>query len=124
MLFTWDTTNLCIVFKQWHIRSTPGLIVSLVAVVLIAMGYEGLRATCRLYEQSIEARVETAPSESCPCPKPLSSLACRFSFAILQRVRVFRLIVCVPNYCPCQSKRSRLYENHVLCQVCTVKKRA
>ncbi|OAA74036.1 Ctr copper transporter family protein [Cordyceps fumosorosea ARSEF 2679] len=51
MLFTWDTTNLCIVFKQWHIRSTPGLIASLIAVVLIAMGYEGLRATCRVYER-------------------------------------------------------------------------
>ncbi|OAA78179.1 Ctr copper transporter family protein [Akanthomyces lecanii RCEF 1005] len=64
MLFTWDTTNLCIVFKQWHIRSTPGLIVSLIAVVLIAMGYEGLRATCRMYEKSMEARVDSAPNAS------------------------------------------------------------
>lgn len=64
MLFTWDTTNLCIVFKQWHIRSTPGLVVSLLAVVLIAMGYEGLRATCRMYEQSMEARVDLAPRQN------------------------------------------------------------
>ncbi|EJP70319.1 hypothetical protein NHJ13051_009892 [Beauveria bassiana] len=62
MLFTWDTTNLCIVFEQWHIRTTPGLIISLIAVVLIAMGYEGLRATCRVYEKSIDARVESAPN--------------------------------------------------------------
>lgn len=64
MLFTWDTNNLCIVFKQWHIRSTPGLIISLIAVVLIAMGYEGLRAMSRTYEKSIASRVDTAPSES------------------------------------------------------------
>ncbi|OAQ99313.1 hypothetical protein LLEC1_06066 [Akanthomyces lecanii] len=64
MLFTWDTTNLCIVFKQWHIRSTPGLVASLVAVVLIAMGYEGLRATCRMYEKSMAARVDSAPSRN------------------------------------------------------------
>ncbi|KAJ3484419.1 hypothetical protein NLG97_g7053 [Lecanicillium saksenae] len=62
MLFTWDTTNLCIVFKQWHIRTTPGLIISLIAVVLIAMGYEGLRATSRLYEQSVQARIVSAPN--------------------------------------------------------------
>jgi len=64
MLFTWDTTNLCIVFEQWHIRTTPGLIISLIAVVLIAMGYEGLRATCRVYERSIDARVESAPRQN------------------------------------------------------------
>lgn len=64
MLFTWDTNNLCIVFKQWHIRSTPGLVISLIAVVLIAMGYEGLRALSRTYEKSIASRVDTAPSES------------------------------------------------------------
>lgn len=76
MLFTWDTTNLCIVFKQWHIRSTPGLIISLLAVVLIAMGYEGLRATCRMYEKSMEARVDSAPSESCSPSHVPSPLLC------------------------------------------------
>ncbi|XWW97261.1 hypothetical protein V2A60_005243 [Cordyceps javanica] len=64
MLFTWDTTNLCIVFERWHIRSTPGLVASLIAVVLIAMGYEGLRATSRIYERSIDARVESAPRQN------------------------------------------------------------
>jgi len=33
MLFTWDTTNLCIVFRQWHIRSTASLIVSLLLLL-------------------------------------------------------------------------------------------
>lgn len=73
MLFTWDTTNLCIVFEQWHIRTTPGLVFSLLAVVLIAMGYEALRAASRVYEKSIDARKNSAPSEyhfSCPPPPP------------------------------------------------------
>ncbi|PTB81441.1 Ctr copper transporter [Trichoderma longibrachiatum ATCC 18648] len=44
MLFTWDTTNLCIVFRQWHVRSTASLIFSLLAVVLLGIGYEALRS--------------------------------------------------------------------------------
>ncbi|KAF7560870.1 hypothetical protein G7046_g3270 [Stylonectria norvegica] len=62
MLFTWDTTNLCIVFRQWHVRSTISLIVSLLAVVLLAVGYEGLRALSRRYEALLARRVETLPS--------------------------------------------------------------
>lgn len=66
MLFTWDTNNLCIVFKQWHIRSTPGLLFSLIAVVLIGMGYEALRAGTRRYEVIMDRRLNSTPSES-PC---------------------------------------------------------
>ncbi|EFY85823.1 CTR2 long splice variant [Metarhizium acridum CQMa 102] len=63
MLFTWDTTNLCIVFRQWHIRSTPGLIFSLVAVVLLAMGYEALRALSRRFEASVDRRMSALPRD-------------------------------------------------------------
>lgn len=73
MLFTWDTTNLCIVFRQWHIRSAASLALSLVAVVLLAMGYEALRALSRRYEDSISRRVAALPSEfasSSPPPPP------------------------------------------------------
>lgn len=63
MLFTWDTTNLCIVFRQWHVRSTPGLIVSLAAVVLLAMGYEALRALSRTYEDAINQRLSVMPHD-------------------------------------------------------------
>lgn len=66
MLFTWDTNNLCIVFKQWHIRSTPGLLFSLIAVVLIGMGYEALRAGTRRYEVIMARRLDSTPSESPP----------------------------------------------------------
>ncbi|GAB0132850.1 hypothetical protein EsDP_00001274 [Epichloe bromicola] len=61
MLFTWDTRNLCIVFRQWHIRTTPGLILSLAAVVLLAMGYEALRALSRAYEDGINQRLSVMP---------------------------------------------------------------
>ncbi|KAF6838471.1 ctr copper transporter family protein [Colletotrichum musicola] len=62
MLFTWDTKNLCIVFRQWHVRSTGGLVISLLLVVALAAGYEALRAASRRYEQSVNKRVEALPS--------------------------------------------------------------
>lgn len=63
MLFTWDTSNLCIVFRQWHIRTTPGLIISLIAIVLIGMGYEALRSLSRSYEAASEKHLQSMPSE-------------------------------------------------------------
>jgi copper transporter 1 len=64
MLFTWDTNNLCIVFRQWHINSIPSLLFSLVAIVFIATGYEGLRALSKKYELDVAKRLETIPSKS------------------------------------------------------------
>ncbi|KAF3769279.1 hypothetical protein M406DRAFT_52399 [Cryphonectria parasitica EP155] len=64
MHFTWDTTNLCIVFESWHIRSTVGLIFSLLAVVLIGMGYEALRAGTRRYEIAMNKRMESVPRQN------------------------------------------------------------
>ncbi|KAH6606499.1 hypothetical protein Trco_005652 [Trichoderma cornu-damae] len=66
MLFTWDTTNLCIVFRQWHIRSNASLVLSLVALVLIGIGYEALRSVSRRYEASLAARLETVPNATAP----------------------------------------------------------
>lgn len=63
MLFTWDTTNLCIVFRQWHIRSTASLILSLAAIVILSIGYEGLRSLSRRYELAVSKRIEALPSE-------------------------------------------------------------
>ncbi|RWA13262.1 hypothetical protein EKO27_g1873 [Xylaria grammica] len=50
MLFTWDTTNLCIVFRQWHVTGSASLIFSLLAIVAICAGYEALREGTRKYE--------------------------------------------------------------------------
>ncbi|KAF4967611.1 hypothetical protein FSARC_4858 [Fusarium sarcochroum] len=64
MLFTWDTTNLCIVFRQWHVRSTTSLFFSLVAVILLAIGYEALRSLSRRYEETLDNRVRATPRQS------------------------------------------------------------
>jgi copper transporter 1 len=64
MLFTWDTTNLCIVFKSWHIRSTTSLVLSLAAVVLLGIGYEALRALSRRYELAVTKHVDSLPSKT------------------------------------------------------------
>ncbi|KKA28635.1 hypothetical protein TD95_001879 [Thielaviopsis punctulata] len=66
MLFTWDTTNLCIVFRQWHVTSPFSLAVSLVAIIAIAAGYEALRAASRSYEAAVAKRIETAPRQAQP----------------------------------------------------------
>lgn len=62
MLFTWDTNNLCIVFRQWHIRSTSSLVLSLVLVVALTAGYEALRAASRRYEAAVNKRLDSLPS--------------------------------------------------------------
>ncbi|CEJ82579.1 hypothetical protein VHEMI02636 [[Torrubiella] hemipterigena] len=64
MLFTWDTKNLCIVFRQWHIRSTLSLIISLLAIVLIGVGYEALRALSRSYETASNQRIQSLPNDN------------------------------------------------------------
>ncbi|KAI1824535.1 Ctr copper transporter family-domain-containing protein [Xylaria intraflava] len=50
MLFTWDTTDLCIVFRQWHVTGRASLIFSLLAIVAICAGYEAVREAARKYE--------------------------------------------------------------------------
>ncbi|KAI1390193.1 Ctr copper transporter family protein [Hypoxylon trugodes] len=63
MLFTWDTTNLCIIFRQWHIRGTASLVFSLLAIIAISAGYEALREGIRRYEASISTKQDISPSE-------------------------------------------------------------
>lgn len=50
MLFTWDTTDLCIVFRGWHINGLTSLVFSLLAIVLVTAGYEAVREISRRYE--------------------------------------------------------------------------
>ncbi|RYP24742.1 hypothetical protein DL765_000288 [Monosporascus sp. GIB2] len=67
MLFTWDTTNLCIVFRQWRVRGPASLVVSLMAIVAICAGYEALREATRRYESWTDKQEEAAgPSEFLP----------------------------------------------------------
>jgi copper transporter 1 len=60
MLFTWDTTDLCIVFPSWRISGIGSLIFSLLAIVLLTAGYEAIREASRRYEGYC-ARVTEGP---------------------------------------------------------------
>jgi copper transporter 1 len=73
MLFTWDTTNLCIVFPSWRITGTLSLIVSLLAVVALTAGYEAIREISRRYEERLETNVREAPRKFFFHPHPLLS---------------------------------------------------
>lgn len=63
MLFTWDTTNLCIIFHWWHISSTFTLLISLVAIALLTAGYEVVREVSRRYETSSAEYANSLPSK-------------------------------------------------------------
>lgn len=82
MLFTWDTTNLCIVFSQWRVTGTFSLVISILAVMALTAGYEAIRETSRKYEARQAERIESAPRKSNPLfPSPSSihaALYCPF----------------------------------------------
>ncbi|RAH66505.1 low-affinity Cu transporter [Aspergillus aculeatinus CBS 121060] len=50
MLFSWSTKNLCIVFPQWRVTGTLSLLISLLLIVLLTAGYEGVRQLTRRFE--------------------------------------------------------------------------
>ena len=66
MLFTWDTTNLCIVFPSWRVTATFSLIWSLIAVVALTAGYEAIREVSRRYEERVAENAKNAPRKSSP----------------------------------------------------------
>ena len=68
MLFTWSTKNLCIVFSSWRITSTFTLLLSLLAIVALGAGYEGVRNITRIYEERSAARLENMPRKSILAP--------------------------------------------------------
>jgi len=64
MLFTWNTKDLCIIFRWWHIRDFASLLFSLVAIVLLTAGYEALREASRRYEKWVEKETEETPNDT------------------------------------------------------------
>jgi len=50
MIFTWDYTNMCIIFDWWHVRSTAHLLISLLAIIALTAGYEAVRAAAASYD--------------------------------------------------------------------------
>jgi len=57
MLFTWDTTDLCVVFRWWHVRGPWSLFFTLIGVVFLGMSYELLRLAARKYDENIFGQV-------------------------------------------------------------------
>ena len=70
MLFTWDTTNLCIVFKSWRVDSTMTLIWSLFAVMLLTAGYELVRELSRRYEERTQRQIDALHRKFFPLQPP------------------------------------------------------
>ena len=64
MLFTWDTSNLCIIFRQWRITGTTSLLLSLAAIALLTAGYEAVREISRQYEQNHATRMSAFSSSA------------------------------------------------------------
>jgi solute carrier family 31 (copper transporter), member 1 len=64
MLFTWSTQDLCIVFRGWHVHDTFSLIWTLLAIVALTAGYEGVRELSRRYETETAIRLEEMPRKS------------------------------------------------------------
>jgi copper transporter 1 len=57
MLFTWSSKNLCIIFRQWRITGPVSFLLSLVLIVLLTAGYEGVRQITRKYEAAHNQRL-------------------------------------------------------------------
>src|SRR3981189_425258 len=66
MLFTWDTQDLCVVFRWWHVRGPWSLFLTLLGVVALGMSYELLRNVARKFDDSTSSgvRLGTPVSDS------------------------------------------------------------
>ena len=100
MVFTWDSSNLCIVFRSWRITSTASLLISLLAIVALTAAYELVREASRRYEERIRQRVEALPSKCSlcvHCDAPVAALSIHLSFPTLGHsiVLLFRCPVLV-----------------------------
>jgi copper transporter 1 len=58
MLWNTQIEDTCIVFRQWHISSHFIFALSFIAIILISLGYEYLRA----YQRSVDRRIAQALS--------------------------------------------------------------
>ena len=99
MLFTWDTQNLCVVFRWWHVRGPWSLLFTLIAVVLLGMSYEGLRHVARKFDEStagtIRLECSSDPDDSGRRSPPLAT----------------------GKYTPSRNTLERLYASETVCFV-------
>ncbi|OBA19601.1 Ctr copper transporter [Metschnikowia bicuspidata var. bicuspidata NRRL YB-4993] len=50
MLFTWEWENTCVVYKWWHVKTAPGFVGTVLALVLLSMFYEFTRSWISLWK--------------------------------------------------------------------------
>lgn len=60
MLFTWDTSNLCIIFHWWRIRGPISLVFSLLGVIAVTAMFEAVRAASRRYEKWVNQKKKSS----------------------------------------------------------------
>ncbi|KAJ5816729.1 Ctr copper transporter [Penicillium robsamsonii] len=64
MLFTWSSENLCIIFRSWRVTGPFSFLLSLIAIVILTAGYEGVRSATRKYEAAHAQRLSAFMSPS------------------------------------------------------------
>ncbi|KAJ5289201.1 hypothetical protein N7478_002231 [Penicillium angulare] len=64
MIFTWSSENLCIIFRQWRITGPLSFFFSLILIVLLTAGYEGIRNITRKYESAHTRRINAFAGRS------------------------------------------------------------
>ncbi|CAD0093966.1 unnamed protein product [Aureobasidium vineae] len=83
MLFTWDTNNLCIVFKSWRVTSTFSLLWTLLAIIALTAGYELVREISRKYESKVQREIDGLPTKSKTIKAALYAVQVFYSFFIM-----------------------------------------
>ncbi|KAK9759606.1 copper transpport protein [Basidiobolus ranarum] len=53
MVFTWDYSNMCLVFDNWQVRSSGGLVAACIVTFAIAVAYELIRWGIRVTDRRI-----------------------------------------------------------------------
>ncbi|CED84906.1 Copper transporter [Phaffia rhodozyma] len=67
MLFNWQVEDTCVVFRSWHISNWLGMVMSCLAIILIALGYEWTKHKLALYDRRVAASLfpaRTSPSRT------------------------------------------------------------
>lgn len=89
MLFTWSTKNLCIVFRSWRVTGPFSLLLSLLAIVVLAAGYEGVRRVTRRYELSHAQRLKAYSTA------PVTASMCYFLYWVLFHSFIYIYVYCL-----------------------------
>ncbi|KAE8309114.1 hypothetical protein BDV41DRAFT_567621 [Aspergillus transmontanensis] len=87
MLFTWSAKDLCIIFRKWRVDGPFSLLVSLVVIVLLTAGYEGIRQLTRRYEAAHAQRMNAFNTSVLGGEEPSGGLVESDSIDILKAMR-------------------------------------